>query len=416
MRRLTDRVQTSVRVQVCGAAQESVLNDLAEASVRFRDLERVDEVHLRLTLSLRDLPTAQNIALRRLCDLREVHRDGLFLRLRPLARRPILILGLLAAIFLTFALQNRVWLIRVEGNERVSSDEILQALSDLGVSFGTRADDISPQSLRDRMLLKIPALSWCTVNRKGGILTVPVTERAVAEPAKPQSAAGHIVALRDGILTQVSVFEGMSLCAPGEAVTKGQLLVSGFEDYGLYLRAVCADAEIYAQTRRAGALVCPAFRQEKVYTGEVWTEYRLTVGNFQRKIGKGSSFLRSDCDRITERKTLRAPDGTALCATLEITTCRAYTLREVEFPESEARTLLSQAWQKFLRAQIVGTVGSTRSRISCDGARYTLFCDSACEEMIAVFLPAEPAYGGNNNGKNNQRRAHRADHQRVRLV
>ena len=55
----------------------------------------------------------------------------------------------------------------------------------------------------------------------------------------------------DGVLTEVSVTEGMRLCAVGDTVRQGQLLVSGYEDYGLFIRPVCASAEIYARTRPA---------------------------------------------------------------------------------------------------------------------------------------------------------------------
>lgn len=404
MKRPTDCLRTCVCVELLGAAQEAFLNDLAEAGVRFWEPERIDAVHLHLTLPKSALPSARTAAERRLCSLTVLRQEGLFLRLRPLLRRPVLIVGLFAAIVLSFALQNRVLLIRVEGNRSVQSEEILQALADLGVYFGARSDGLDVQQLRNRMLLEIPELSWCTVNRKGCVLTVPVTERELAEPAKPQYTAAHIVALRDGVLRQVSVFEGMSLCAAGDAVRKGQILVSAFEDYGLYLRAVCSDAEIYALTRHTGAVVCPAIRQEKVYTGEQWTEYCLVIGNFRRKIGQSSSFLRSDCDRITERKVLRAPDGTQLPVSLEITTCRAYTLRQMPLDEVQAQTLLQSAWQRLLRGRIVGTITQTDFRLVQSGECYTLYAESACDEMIAVLLPIEPVYGGIQNGESDQRR------------
>ena len=44
----------------------------------------------------------------------------------------------------------------------------------------------------------------------------------------------------------------MRLCAVGDTVRQGQLLVSGYEDYGLFIRPVCASAEIYARTWHTG--------------------------------------------------------------------------------------------------------------------------------------------------------------------
>lgn len=401
MRRWADVLLGVAYVELTGAAQEAFLNDLTEAGLRFWKLQRPDALHLTLCIPLRRVAEAQKMALRRLCDLRTVSQDGLLLRLRGFLRRPVLILGLAAAIFLSFYLQNYVWIIEVSGNEELHSGQIVQALAGLGVRPGVRSDGLDVQLLRNRMLLQLPELSWCTVNRQGGILRVPVAERSVAKPAAPQHKAAHIVALRDGVLTEVSVYEGMKLCATGQTVRKGQVLVSAFEDYGLYLRAVCANAEIYAQTWHSGTLLCPAVQMEKIYTGEEWTEYALVIGNSRRKIGKSSSFLTDNCDRMVTVKTVELPGGSCLPVYLEITVCRAYTLQARELEHNEASAQLYGAWDRMLRSAMVGTVTQTDGGVVRSGDFYALHAQSLCNEMIAVVMPVDPAYEGERNGKNN---------------
>lgn len=67
-------------------------------------------------------------------------------------------------------------------------------------------------------------------------MQVLVTERQQPPDTRAPYAVANVVAARDGVLTEVSVTEGMRLCAVGDTVRQGQLLVSGYEDYGLFIR------------------------------------------------------------------------------------------------------------------------------------------------------------------------------------
>ena len=245
------------------------------------------------------------------------------------------------------------------------------------------------------MLNLIPELSWLAVNRSGGCLQVLVTERSSPRSERPEYDVANVIAARDGVLTEVSVLEGMKLCAVGNTVSKGQLLVSGYEDYGLCVRAVCADAEIYAATWHTGTVLTPSQTYVKRYTGEEWTQKNLIIGRNRINLYGNSRISTGNCDKMIDVKVLVLPKGHDFPVTLETITYREYELVATDVDQTQSRELLLKAWERMTRdAMIAGVIKETSSQVVHSGGVYALHASSTCEEMIARIVPAEELYKG----------------------
>ena len=133
MRKFAQFLRGSVRVEVTGAAPERLLNALAGRDVRFWQGECVDALTLRLGLYTRDLPLARSLAARCQCELKVLRERGVPLVRRRLARRIALLVTAVVCFALLAAGSLFVWDIDVEGNESVSTGEILRALAGCGV-------------------------------------------------------------------------------------------------------------------------------------------------------------------------------------------------------------------------------------------------------------------------------------------
>ena len=198
MSRLIRYLRGSVRFRLTGAAPEQCLNSLAAARLEFWDIEREDALHLSLCVPAREAERLQRLALRCLCTAEVTERSGLRAQFGGLLRRPVLLLGLLAAAAATFVLQEFVWTIEVEGNDRLPAGQIVQALEELGIAPGTWGPSIDSPETRNRMLLRMPELAWLAVNRSGGRVQVLVTERQQPPDTRAPYAVAKVVAARDG--------------------------------------------------------------------------------------------------------------------------------------------------------------------------------------------------------------------------
>ena len=218
------------RLRITGAVPQDCLNAFNGEGLEFWEICREDALHYCVSVRPRELSKAERLGLRTFCTVECLWQHGLKQTLFRALRRPVLLFGMALSLFLLFFLQSFVWTIEIDGCETVHPETVRRALEELGIRCGTRTDDIAYKEVRHELLNLLPQLSWAAVNRSGGKLCVLVTERQETPSALPPYPAANLIAVRDGVLTEVSVLEGMRLCAVGDTVHAGQTLVSGVED------------------------------------------------------------------------------------------------------------------------------------------------------------------------------------------
>lgn len=388
---ILDYFRGEMTVSVLGAEVEGLLNRLAERNVAFWSLKRIDPLRCTMHIYEKDQKTVQTIARKSFCEV-EISQISKRKRHWGIVKgRPVLVLGVLLAILLTFAAQSVVFSVRIDGNEVLHDEEILRALEELGIGIGLSAD-VDQQLTKHRMMNLLPELSWIGVNRSGFQLNVLVTERSFASTNRPNYPAANLVASRNCVLTEMIVSEGQSLVTVGDVVSEGQTLVSGLEDYGLTVRAVCAEGEIYGQTWYSGIVAAPVTTGEKHYTGKEWTKYSLIIGRKRINLSGNSSFSGASCDKIVSVTELSLSDA-AFPVRLEKVTLREYTLVETQSWDAEAR--LQEAWRELLLSQMIaGEILSTDFSFRQFADVYLLHAESTCKEMVARYEAIDPISEG----------------------
>lgn len=386
-----DYFRGEMTVCVFGAEVEGLLNRLAERNVEFWSLKRIDPLRYTMHIYEKDQKAVHTLARKSFCEVEASEISMRKRHFRILKKRPVLVLGVLLALIVSFAAQNVVLSIRIDGNEALHDEQLLRALEELGIGIGSSAD-VDQQLTKHRMMNLLPELSWIGVNRSGFQLNVLVTERSFAATNRPTYPAANLVASRNCVLTEMIVSEGQSLVKVGDAVAQGQTLVSGLEDYGLTLRAVCAEGEIYGQTWYSGIVVAPVATGEKHYTGKQWTNYSLIIGRKRINLSGNSSFSGASCDKIVSVTELSLSDA-AFPVRLEKVTLREYTLVETQSRNVEAR--LQEAWRELLLSQMIaGEILSTDFSFRQLGDVYLLHAESTCEEMVARYEAIDPISEG----------------------
>ena len=119
-----------------------------------------------------------------------------------------------------------VWSIEVVGNKNVKSEEILSLCRKVGVCEGVKKSQISPKNTAGRILLLADNLAWCSVNVEGSFVTINVTETKNI-PSENDTKPSNLIANEDGIITKIDVKSGNTTVKVGDAVAKGDILVSG---------------------------------------------------------------------------------------------------------------------------------------------------------------------------------------------
>lgn len=297
----------NLRLEVQGAEPSALLNRLTESGLTFWDAEPEDDFVMRVSLSSKDLETAERLAARCQCTVKVLKAGGVPAVRSKLRRRLALMTGL-AACFAVLGLSRLfVWEIEVEGNETLTKGEILRALAESGVEPGSFWPSWSSDTIKNEVILKLPELAWLGVSVDSSKAVVRVREREVAPELVDNDAPYSVRARRTGIIESVQVYLGAPMVQPGDAVLEGETLVSGRVESTLgTVRYVHASAKIEARTYYE---LTAAAQLEQHFTEERGghTRWALVVGGGRLNLYLGGSELPENSVKETREHKLEWP-------------------------------------------------------------------------------------------------------------
>lgn len=387
-----------VRAELVSADPEGALCALGEAGIALDEITPKGALTLEFLLRREDLPAAEALCRKRGDSFRVLGRQGLWYAAGALWERKLLLTGLVFLLGLTMLLPTRVLFFRVEGNKAVPRARILWEAERQGLSFGASRRGVRSERVKNALLEAIPELEWVGVNTQGCTAVISVRERTAPAPApEAKHQVGNIVAAMDGYILSVTVTQGTGLVQPGQAVKKGEILISGYTDCGICIQAAQAEGEILAQTRRQIEAVTPAQYLRKGKIIGIKRGLSLLLGKKRIFFWKDSGILEGSCDRIQKDYPLTLPGQFRLPVSLRVETYEIWESTSAKLTGPEASALLEAFAARYLpRQMIAGRIQQTQQTIQRNGDIYRLRGGYLCQEMLG----REKREGnGESNGK-----------------
>ena len=273
--------------------------------------------------------------------------------------------------------------IKVSGNRAVPSTRILEAAHQSGVRILCSRRDLRSEAVKNRLLQQIPELSWAGINTKGCVAEIQVRELPEKNENSPILGASSLIALRDGIITKSIVRRGNLLCSPGQAVKKGQILISGVREEGKVKRIGPSEGDVFAITQRNFSIVTPAFRFIKGETQETSRVYTLLIGKKRMKICGSSGNWDTTCGRMYTEYYITLPGGWKLPIGLgQDTYVCTELIQRPETTESLYRELMDWADLCLQRKMTAGRILRREEQLDTGEDIYRLTGKYLCHEMI----------------------------------
>jgi similar to stage IV sporulation protein len=386
-----NKLRGAVTVTVSGAFPEGLLNRCASSGVEILDCQSVDDYTLRLTVPSRRLERLRAIAQASMCTISDEQFSPSVKCRRHLKRRivPVALLAVLALLLLWS--KAYIWEIEVVGNETVPTGEILDVLQSCGVGIGSFWPDFTSDNIRSRVLVELPQLSWMTVNVHGSRAQVIVRERVEKPEMIDNDAPFDIFAKKDGFILNVQALAGDALVKPGQAVLKGEMLISGaMHDITGGVRTVHAYGDVTAMTYYELTAVSPTLTQKKQYTGESKSRWALVLGDKRINFYRNSSISDSDCDKIYSEYRMEIKGLFSLPVSLVKETSRLYKTAEAQADAKQVSLLLEQELGQRLLGEIgPGEIISQSYSHSESGGIISVCLRAQCRESIGVSRPMD---------------------------
>ena len=304
--------------------------------------------------------------------------------LKSILRRPALIFFAALILLMTIFIPTRLLFVRVTGNERLTQQEILETASYCGIKFGAVRRDIRSEQVKNRLLAELPDLKWVGVNTKGCVALISVQERAPTTKKPNISMVSSIVASCDGIIRNITVQNGNPLCRVGQAVKRGQLLVSGYSDCGRCIYGTRANAEIYAQTKHTLSNFTLNNCQSRDHKSGYRKKFGLIIGKKRINFYKGSGISDTTCVRMYMEYPLVMPGGFQLPVSFYVQKETSYATTQTVAAPLKVETIMKHAALTYLDSQMIaGKIIQENHQIAeTDGAAQML-SQYICEEMIS---------------------------------
>lgn len=255
-------------------------------------------------------------------------------------KRAGMVLGSLFALALLVLSQRFVWDVRVTGNSSMTETEVLETLSSCGFGVGSYIPGFRAGELENRVLMASDEIAWISVYLDGTVATVQVVEHEKAPPAEDLSRPANLVAAFDGQIETLELYRGNCLVKAGQAVKKGDLLVSGLYDSQTQgMRYTRASGKVFARTWQKIRVEIPMVCEEKIFGEAKRGDVTLNFFGFSTKILKSTGNPMGSCDIIEDEKGFDFFGGASLPISLTVSTCLPYEIVSAERSYEEALEL-----------------------------------------------------------------------------
>ncbi|MCD7771732.1 MAG: sporulation protein YqfD [Oscillospiraceae bacterium] len=174
-----------------------------------------------------EIATANN------CVLEITSRKGIYFHLFKYRKRYGFVVGVLVSIIISLYLSNIVFCVSIVGtDDEAIVYEVSEILEEEGLKAGAFIPNLNFLKLQARLFAIDDDISWVSIGNSGSVVTVNlriVTEKAESDEGRIPC---NIIATEDAQIVDLNVLVGHLEVLLGDAVAKGDLLVSGYVERG----------------------------------------------------------------------------------------------------------------------------------------------------------------------------------------
>ena len=248
-----------------------------------------------------------------------------------------------------YLLSSFVWMIEVEGNERLSEQEILTACKEMGLHPGAWKRSVDTEAITEGLLQGFSDLSWVSVGIRGTDAKIKLAETIEKAEKIDKQTPADIIAAADGVIVQLTAERGTPLVQAGDVVKKGDILISselliGVEGEVQHTDYTAAEGTATARIWQRLTEEMPLVYEELCYTGKEAENHVLLIGEKEWDVLHPDTLMQWEKE-VVWKKPLAIGDF-ALPLQWKKEYWKSYEMLQKERTAEEAKTLLEEILRK----------------------------------------------------------------------
>jgi len=365
-------------VEIMSAAPADFITEVSEKGISLYNIRFIDPFTFIAQLDQVNYLDLKHLAERRGNHVKVKFRSDWKLWIIGALRRPIILFGFVVIFLLTLYLPTRVFFFVVEGNATVLENDVMSRLEDIGITIGVARNEIRSEQIKNTLLNEIEQLQWVGVNTYGCVAVISVKERTILNELISETGVSSIVSDKDGIICDITVRQGMPMCTIGQAVKKGERLISGYTDCGISVKAERAAGDIFAYTRYDLTALYLENGAKRGSRGRQFVKYSLRIGKKLINLSKDSRNLGAECAKIYSEFCISLPGGFTLPIALvkETQTSYAYMTNPSETSQGVCLStyIENYLYDHMIQGSIMGRWYTVEDIDECTGIVGRFFC------------------------------------------
>ena len=273
-----------VMIEVSGFSVERFVNMAAFRGIYLWNIQPKGSA-VQMNVSAKGYNLLAECAEKTGCRYEMVCLCGLPAVLKKYKKRKVLSLGILIFVGILYALSSFVWVVEVQGNERIEKQQLLKACQEAGMAPGTLKWNIHTDDITQYLLETFEDISWVSVSIDGTEALIRIVETIPKPEIIDKQTPSDLVAKKDSVIQSIITEAGTPMVQSGDVVKKGDVLISGEvvlvvgdeEEAGR--EYVNARGTVLAKTWYTLEEELPLSYTEKKYTGIEKKDKSLLIGD-----------------------------------------------------------------------------------------------------------------------------------------
>ncbi len=337
-----------VTVIVEGFFVERFINICRNKNIVLLDIKREDNTYLKIKILKSDFKDIRHIAKKTKCKIKIDSKSGIPFFVNKYRKRKVFAVAVLVIAIFIFISTKFVWNIEINGNEKIAEEEILELVSEYGITKGILKKNIDTYKISNSIRLERDDISWIGITLKGTNVIINIKEAIEIPEVIDKDEICNVVADRDATISKLVVHSGTARVEVGDEVKKGDILVEGVME-GVHLgnRYVHADANV------TGVMYLQKIKKEefmqtkKVETGNMEIKREICINNFKINLNKKLSNF-ENYDTIYSSHKVKLFSNFYLPIEVKKTEYKEFKSELVEYTESELKDKIEKELEEEL--------------------------------------------------------------------
>lgn len=213
-----------VHIRLLGRQPERLLNLCVANDIFLWQVKRRVDC-LEAWISLGDFFRIRPLAKTSQTKVKVIGYDGFPFMWKRIRKRYVLLFGFFICFAILYGLSQFIWFVDMTGQEVIAEEHLRNVLQEEGLKIGALRKDLDTKQIEKKVMNQFPQLGWISIEVKGTRAFVQLVEKT--EPTPQDKKAAHVIAGRDGLITEIVVIQGQARVKKGDTVKKGDVLISG---------------------------------------------------------------------------------------------------------------------------------------------------------------------------------------------